>query len=112
LAFSLQVPNLIDQGAQPERTSLSWIRTAASTSFAALFLFRYLIEKQQADLAFLLGGAALLVAPALLVVGIFRIRSSTGVWEKTSLARPTALLLVSLALSLLAAVIALAISIS
>lgn len=99
---------LVDSGAQPERTALSWIRTAASVSFAALLLFRYLVEAKLEAQAFLLGGTALLLAPLLILTGLYRARSASNSWEQLSPVRGSATLLVSLAIGSLGVVIALA----
>lgn len=76
---------LVDKGAQPERTALSWLRTAASTSFAALFLFRYLIEAGYSSLAFTLAGFAILIAPTLLFIGFRRASQANINWNQSIL---------------------------
>ena len=100
---------VVDLGAQPERTALSWLRTAASITFAALFLFRYLIEGGHESQAFLLGGAAVLIAPTLLLVGLKRAERASKNWEQQSPAAPLGTLLVSGAVFLVGMVVAAAI---
>ena len=88
---------LVDVGAQPERTSLSWLRTAASITFAALLLFRYLLENSLPTQAFLLAGTALLISPIILLAAIKRVRSANGNWEQADVSQPRVTLFVALA---------------
>lgn len=90
---------LVDSGAQPERTSLSWLRTGASVAFAALFLFRYLVEAGLQTQAFLLGGIALLVAPLLLLTGAARSAQASKNWEQASPVQSWKTMFVSVAVS-------------
>lgn len=92
-------PDLVDHGAQPERTALAWLRTAASMTFAALLLLRYLIEVGSYAQAYLLAGSAMLVAPSAIVVGHYRARQAAKSWPNMNLANPLANLLVALAVS-------------
>jgi hypothetical protein len=103
---------LVDSGAQPERTALSWIRTAASVSFAALLLFRYLVEAKLEAQAFLLGGTSLLLAPLLLLAGLYRARNASKHWDLLSPVWGVATFLVSLAVGSLGIVIAVAMAIA
>ena len=98
-------PRLVDIGAQPERTALSWLRTAASITFAALFLFRYLIEGGHGVRAFLLGGAAVLIAPVLLSAGARRAERASKDWEQVSPVNPMGTLLVSSAVFLVGLIV-------
>lgn len=101
---------LVDSGAQPERTALSWLRTAASVSFAALFLFRYLVEAGLQTQAFLLGGLALLVAPLLLLTGASRSFQASRNWEQVSPVQSWKTMTVSLAVSAVGLVFALSLT--
>lgn len=92
-------PELEDRGAQPERTALAWLRTAASITFAALLIFRYLIEVGSYAQAYLLAGSALLLAPCLAVVGHSRSRQAAKNWPNRNLANYLGTLLVALAVS-------------
>ena len=89
---------LVDLGAQPERTALSWLRTAASISFAALLLFRYLIEAGFEPAAFVLAGLSLLIAPALMITGLKRAEHSSVDWERVTPASIQGTLLLSIAI--------------
>jgi high-affinity Fe2+/Pb2+ permease len=95
------VTELVDKGAQPERTALSWLRTAASTTFASLFLFRYLIEAGHQAMAFILGGCAILIAPTLLLIGLRRASVASRNWNE-SVQNNKEIIFISLAVGLLA----------
>lgn len=99
---------LVDSGAQPERTALSWLRTAASVSFAALFLFRYLVEAGLVQEAFFLAGLSLLVAPALIIKGLKRAERSSAVWERVTPVSVQATLSVSISIGIFGVIVAVA----
>jgi uncharacterized membrane protein YidH (DUF202 family) len=101
---------LVDQGAQPERTALSWLRTAASITFAALLAFRYLIEVGNFATAYLLTGAAMLVAPSLLLVGRVRADRASNRWPGINLANPKGTLLVAIAVCSFGVIVAVTIA--
>jgi uncharacterized membrane protein YidH (DUF202 family) len=101
------LPDLVDAGAQPERTALSWLRTAASITFASLLLFRYLIEVGNTAQAFLVGGAAVLLAPTLLIAGLNRAKKASINWDVLTPANPLGTLAVSLAVMLVGLIVAL-----
>jgi uncharacterized membrane protein YidH (DUF202 family) len=105
-------PDLVDAGAQPERTALSWLRTAASITFAALLLFRYLIEVGNFATAYLLTGAAMLVAPSLLLVGRVRADRASNHWPGVNLANPSGTLMVAAAVFSFGVVVVLTIALA
>lgn len=90
---------LVDSGAQPQRTALSWLRTAASITFAALLLFRYQVEAGFHAQAFLLGGLTLLLVPLLLLTGASRSLEASQNWDKVSPVQTWKMMILSISVS-------------